>query len=92
MPKHLTFPISFLFIFLFTQIFSLGKGWHRRFWQKSVDHRGTPASPGRVCTLLREGHADLAGVTDPPVVAGMAYRIKDIAAILPDLDFREKNG
>ncbi|NHH99391.1 gamma-glutamylcyclotransferase [Oceanimonas sp. MB9] len=56
-------------------------GWARRFWQGSHDHRGTPAAPGRVATLVRA----------PKVRChGMAYRIEP--AVLAQLDLREKNG
>ncbi len=61
------------------------RGWTRRFWQWSTDHRGTPWQPGRVVTLA---------LAPNDCCWGVAYRL-DAAqadAILADLDVRERGG
>ncbi len=64
---------------------ALLRGWARRFWQWSTDHRGEPWSPGRVVTLARSPEDRCWGV---------AYRLDEARAdkILDDLDVRERGG
>jgi len=73
------------------------RGWHRRFAQRSTDHRGTPECPGLVVTLLTDEElAELqpmqAEATSP--CFGVCYKVgkRDEAAVLDALDFREKGG
>ena len=61
------------------------RGWCRRFWQASPDHRGVPDAPGRVVTLVEEAAASC---------WGRAFRLNEPGRdqIIADLDYREKNG
>lgn len=62
------------------------RGYRRRFWQASTDHRGTPEAPGRVVTLV-QGPAE-------EECWGMGYRVTGdvLPTVLEELDYREKQG
>jgi cation transport regulator ChaC len=61
------------------------RGWARRLWQGSPDHRGVPAAPGRVATLVPRSEAQCWGI---------AYRVDDDSwdEVLEILDARESGG
>ncbi len=63
------------------------RGWTRRFWQGSPDHRGVPSAPGRVVTLVPASEPE-------ERCLGVAYRIDPNKRdeILAQLDHREVAG
>ncbi|MBF2759186.1 MAG: gamma-glutamylcyclotransferase [Ectothiorhodospiraceae bacterium AqS1] len=61
------------------------RGWKRRFWQGSHDHRGTLKNPGRVVTLIPDDSARCEGIA-------FFISADKAKSALCGLDLREKNG
>lgn len=61
------------------------RGWARRYWQGSTDHRGVPEAPGRVVTLIPAARHECWGI---------AYRVapEAWARVTERLDHRERGG
>jgi cation transport protein ChaC len=74
------------------------QGYVRRFWQASEDHRGTPAAPGRVVTLIERSFWETLGDSEQEMTAekvwGAAYHIipEHVLEVKKYLDIREING
>ena len=81
------------------------KGYIRRFWQKSTDHRGTPDSPGLVMTIVSQNDIkqnqlkytngnDIKYYNSDNQIHGIAYKLpaNKVEQIVKHLDWREKGG
>ncbi|BFZ62382.1 hypothetical protein YB2330_003476 [Saitoella coloradoensis] len=74
------------------------RGYVRRFWQSSIDHRGTPEYPGRVVTLIPYDEwkemKDIHESYEDELVWGVAYHIRpeNVEEVKEHLGIREQNG
>jgi alpha-tubulin suppressor-like RCC1 family protein/cation transport regulator ChaC len=81
-----------------TQKLGRARGYRRCWSQKSTDHRGNPAFPGIVCTLLKDDEFNpfrsASMNTDGSLVEGVIFHVPPdlVEECLLELDFREKGG
>jgi cation transport protein ChaC len=70
------------------------KGFARRLWQGSTDHRGLPKAPGLVATLIRASELPKGEQDDDELCWGMCYGYpaEMREEVLSYLDYREKDG
>lgn len=81
-----------------TRTLGRARGYKRCWAQRSADHRGTPAFPGIVCTLLSDDEVhgirqkEQAPEEPPSMTEGLIYTVPPslVDDCLAELDFREK--
>lgn len=76
---------------------ALIRGFKRRFWQRSEDHRGVPGAPGRVVVCIPQHvlqEVDPHRVDDAQPVCGRLFRVPaaERVRVLEYLGIREKGG
>jgi cation transport protein ChaC len=77
---------------------SMCLGHRRTFFQRSMDHRGTPSFPGLVANLVDDQLLETSGWRlpheEPSTCMGVSYLIPsdNIISVIAELDYRERGG